>query len=104
MSLQVYLLTTPILILSFLSASETASGPGISCGARAIFGFVKAMAEEVGAASVKIQEVRNVHHEKRVASHSHINGLGLNDEGFAFPTAGGFVGQAAAREVSILAD
>lgn len=50
-------------------------------------------------AGVKIQEVRNVHHEKRVASHSHIHGLGLGEDGTAFPTAGGFVGQTAAREV-----
>lgn len=49
---------------------------------------------------VRIQEVKNASFEKRIASHSHINGLGLNDEGYALPTAGGFVGQVAAREVS----
>lgn len=57
----------------------------------------KAM-EETG--TVKIQEVANVNLESRVASHSHISGLGLNEEGYAQPNAGGFVGQAAAREAA----
>lgn len=38
--------------------------------------------------------------EQRVASHSHIKGLGLDDEGFAQEDRNGFVGQRAAREVS----
>ena len=38
--------------------------------------------------------------ESRVASHSHIKGLGLDDDGFAQDRAG-FVGQRAAREVSL---
>lgn len=49
--------------------------------------------------TVKIQEVKNVNLEKRVASHSHISGLGLNEAGFAMASAGGFVGQGNAREV-----
>ncbi|KDE07934.1 RuvB-like helicase 1 [Microbotryum lychnidis-dioicae p1A1 Lamole] len=36
--------------------------------------------------------------EQRVASHSHIKGLGLDDEGFAREDRNGFVGQRAARE------
>lgn len=54
--------------------------------------------EETG--TVKIQEVANVNLESRVASHSHISGLGLNEEGLAQTNAGGFVGQAAAREAA----
>ena len=38
--------------------------------------------------------------EARIASHSHIKGLGLDDEGFAKEDRNGFVGQRAAREVS----
>lgn len=38
--------------------------------------------------------------EARVASHSHIKGLGLADDGTAMQSAGGFVGQKEAREVS----
>ncbi|KAG8935870.1 RuvB ATP-dependent DNA helicase pontin [Tulasnella sp. 418] len=34
----------------------------------------------------------------RIASHSHIKGLGLDNDGFALVAAGGFVGQALARE------
>lgn len=37
--------------------------------------------------------------EKRLASHSHIAGLGLNVEGFVAGDAGGFIGQTTAREV-----
>lgn len=51
--------------------------------------------------NIKVQEVKNVNMEKRIASHSHITGLGLNEEGYALPTSNGFVGQAAAREVSV---
>ncbi|EJD42133.1 DNA helicase [Auricularia subglabra TFB-10046 SS5] len=34
----------------------------------------------------------------RIAPHSHIKGLGLNTEGYALPSAAGFVGQTTARE------
>lgn len=37
--------------------------------------------------------------ERRVATHSHIQGLGLDDQGIAIHTAAGFVGQERAREV-----
>ncbi|CDR99100.1 hypothetical protein, partial [Sporisorium scitamineum] len=36
--------------------------------------------------------------EARIATHSHIKGLGLSDDGNALPSAQGFVGQKAARE------
>jgi RuvB-like protein 1 (pontin 52) len=35
----------------------------------------------------------------RVAPHSHIKGLGLTPDGYAQEDAGGFTGQATAREV-----
>lgn len=38
--------------------------------------------------------------EARIATHSHIKGLGLSDDGTALSSAQGFVGQKAAREVS----
>lgn len=43
--------------------------------------------------------------EKRVATHSHIRGLGLKEDGTAAPVEGGFVGQVAAREAAgVIAD
>lgn len=36
---------------------------------------------------------------KKVATHSHIKGLGLKEDGQAEPIASGFVGQYKAREV-----
>ncbi|KAG0244275.1 RuvB-like 1 [Mortierella sp. GBAus27b] len=42
-------------------------------------------------------EVKNSR-EQRIAAHSHIKGLGLNDDGYAESVASGFVGQEQARE------
>jgi DNA helicase TIP49 (TBP-interacting protein) len=39
--------------------------------------------------------------EKRVATHSHIKGLGLSPDGTAEPIKAGFVGQENAREVNL---
>lgn len=96
-------LTTLIWMESFL-LTEDCSTAGI--GAVRVFGGPgprRQMTMEEGPATspstVKIQEVRNIHQEKRIASHSHINGLGLNTDGFALNSAGGFVGQNSAREV-----
>jgi RuvB-like protein 1 (pontin 52) len=36
---------------------------------------------------------------QRIASHSHVKGLGLTPEGYATPVAAGLVGQEQAREV-----
>ncbi|RKP10498.1 DNA helicase [Thamnocephalis sphaerospora] len=47
---------------------------------------------------MRIQEVKNVVREQRVATHSHIKGLGLNEDGTAQATAAGFIGQESARE------
>ncbi|BFZ58265.1 RuvB ATP-dependent DNA helicase pontin [Savitreella phatthalungensis] len=46
---------------------------------------------------VQISEVRETSRDARIAPHSHIRGLGLNEEGFA-EQAAGFVGQRHARE------
>jgi DNA helicase TIP49 (TBP-interacting protein) len=72
----------------------------IETGAHLYCSFL--MEEKAEAASVKIQEVGGTSStlDKRVASHSHISGLGLDEAGFAIASAGGFVGQANAREVS----
>jgi RuvB-like protein 1 (pontin 52) len=50
-------------------------------------------------APVPISEVKGNSRENRTAAHSHIKGLGLQSNGLAGPAGGGFVGQAAAREV-----
>ena len=50
--------------------------------------------------TVPVSEVKSTHdRSSRTAAHSHIKGLGLSSDGRATPSAGGFVGQAAAREV-----
>lgn len=48
---------------------------------------------------MKITEVTSTTKESRVATHSHIKGLGLRDDGYAEPVSAGFVGQENAREV-----
>ncbi len=48
---------------------------------------------------MKIEEVKNTLKEQRVATHSHIKGLGLSAEGSAENVSSGFVGQEEAREV-----
>ncbi|CAG8832895.1 10068_t:CDS:2, partial [Gigaspora margarita] len=42
--------------------------------------------------------VKSTTREQRITPHTHIKGLGLNEEGKAFQTADGFVGQTSARE------
>ncbi|GFZ13146.1 P-loop containing nucleoside triphosphate hydrolases superfamily protein [Actinidia rufa] len=49
---------------------------------------------------MKIEEVQSQTKKQRVATHTHIKGLGLEANGKAIPLAAGFVGQAAAREAS----
>lgn len=48
---------------------------------------------------VNISEVKGNARDNRTATHTHIRGLGLKSDGTAEDSAGGFVGQAAAREV-----
>lgn len=49
---------------------------------------------------MKIEEVQSTTKTVRVASHSHIKGLGLNDDGTAQEVAAGLVGQVQAREAA----
>lgn len=49
---------------------------------------------------MKIEEVKSTTKTQRIASHSHIKGLGLDEAGNAKQSASGLVGQETAREVS----
>lgn len=48
---------------------------------------------------MKIEEVKSTNKTQRVATHSHVKGLGLSEDGHAIDVAQGLVGQAEAREV-----
>ena len=47
---------------------------------------------------MRIEEVASTAKAQRVATHTHIKGLGIRDDGVAVPMAAGFVGQEQARE------
>jgi len=47
---------------------------------------------------MKIEEVKSTTKAQRIAAHSHIKGLGLDENGLALQTAAGLVGQEQARE------
>lgn len=47
---------------------------------------------------VKIQVVKSTERAERIATHTHLHGLGLDENGVAKEIAAGFVGQEAARE------
>ena len=49
---------------------------------------------------MKIEEVESTTKQQRIASHSHIKGLGLRDDGTAEQISGGLVGQERAREAA----
>lgn len=52
---------------------------------------------------MKIEEVKSTTKTQRIASHSHIKGLGLNEEdGSASNISSGLVGQENGREVSVM--
>ncbi len=48
----------------------------------------------------QIEEVQSTTKAARIAVHTHIKGLGLDDKGKAFPLGAGLVGQEKAREVT----
>jgi RuvB-like protein 1 (pontin 52) len=50
---------------------------------------------------MKIEEVKSTTKTQRIAAHTHVKGLGLNENGSALPIAAGLVGQEAAREVNL---
>jgi DNA helicase TIP49 (TBP-interacting protein) len=48
---------------------------------------------------MKIEEVRSTAKAQRISAHSHVKGLGLDENGVAIQQAAGLVGQEEAREV-----
>jgi len=50
---------------------------------------------------MKIEEVKSTAKIQRISAHTHIKGLGLDENGVAIQNAAGLVGQELAREVSI---
>ena len=48
---------------------------------------------------MKIEEVKSTTKTQRIASHSHVKGLGLNEDGAAHAIGSGLVGQENGREV-----
>lgn len=48
---------------------------------------------------MKIEEVKSTVRTQRIAAHSHIRGLGLDENGTPLVIGGGLVGQQNAREV-----
>ncbi|KAH8272976.1 hypothetical protein KR018_002642, partial [Drosophila ironensis] len=49
---------------------------------------------------MKIEEVKSTVRTQRIAAHSHVKGLGLDETGAALQSAAGLVGQKAAREAA----
>ena len=49
---------------------------------------------------MKIDEVKSTVKTQRISAHSHVKGLGLNENGEAINAASGMVGQAQAREAA----
>ena len=47
---------------------------------------------------MRIEEVQSTTKQQRIAVHTHIKGLGVDQEGKALPIASGLVGQEKARE------
>ena len=50
---------------------------------------------------MKIEEVKSTTKTQRIATHSHVKGLGLNEDGTASAVGSGLVGQENAREVTM---
>lgn len=50
---------------------------------------------------MKVEEVKSTVKTQRISAHSHVKGLGLDENGCAIQSAAGLVGQEAAREVKI---
>ena len=51
---------------------------------------------------MKIEEVKSTTKTQRIATHSHIKGLGIAEDGTAIEIACGMVGQEIAREVTYI--
>lgn len=52
------------------------------------------------ASPMRIEEVKSSELYQRIATHTHIKGLGIKEDGSVIPVAAGLVGQEEAREVS----
>uniref|UniRef100_A0A131XXE0 RuvB-like helicase n=1 Tax=Ixodes ricinus TaxID=34613 RepID=A0A131XXE0_IXORI len=50
--------------------------------------------------TMKIEEVKSTTKTQRIAAHSHVKGIGLDENGLALPVACGLVGQEQAREAA----
>lgn len=50
---------------------------------------------------MKIEEVKSTVKTQRIAAHSHVKGLGLDENGVPLQMGSGLVGQKQAREVNI---
>lgn len=53
---------------------------------------------------MKIEEVKSTVRTQRIAAHSHIKGLGLDENGLPLQIGAGLVGQKNAREVCLIFD
>uniref|UniRef100_A0A674GAI1 RuvB-like helicase n=2 Tax=Passeriformes TaxID=9126 RepID=A0A674GAI1_TAEGU len=94
------------------AAAGANGGPGAGrAGARWSRGEARAACEELWAAgpelplplplpcpAMKIEEVKSTSKTQRIAAHSHVKGLGLDESGAAKPAGAGLVGQENARE------
>ena len=67
---------------------------------RATAGLIEGTAVTKFPWKMKIEEVKSTTKAQRIASHSHVKGLGLDENGFAVQSSAGLVGQEGAREVS----
>lgn len=52
--------------------------------------------------SMKIEEVKSTELLQRIATHTHIKGLGVRDDGSVIPVSSGLVGQESAREAAAI--
>lgn len=50
---------------------------------------------------MKIEEVKSTVRTQRIAAHSHVKGLGLDENGIPLQIGAGLVGQISAREVRL---
>lgn len=52
--------------------------------------------------NLRIEEVKSTELHQRIATHTHIKGLGVREDGSVIPVAAGLVGQEEAREVQAI--
>ena len=93
-----------LLSLATMMDTSADTAPAASSSSSSSSSSAAAAAAAAGASSgaMKIEQVRSTTKTKRVAAHSHVKGLGLDDSGDAQQVSAGLVGQTGAREVSTL--